>query len=373
MRRLSFAILICILFFSCKKDAVNNKVVTNEDPNEGKIYLSPFRQGESSGELLVLDKQGNVLNDIITPAIAVNFREWNLNGTVRYTYLLEDHIPTASGSLPGYVVIADENMQEIGRAGLLSYGAIDAGSQPFLDGHDFILLGDDHYISMAYYEKTASNIPASLNPAAGVQIVAPVIQEVENNQVVWQWDASDHPELYGESVEGNNFSDNTTIKDYLHLNAISIDPNDGNLICSFRNANLVIKISKTTGDILWKLGGQHSSFPINEDQKFLRQHHASFADNGATILLFDNGEATERPYSRVLEFKLNESEHEVTGFKKFNIPEAFTQYMGSVQKSGDTYFIGGGTANYILEINPSTGTKSFEMQLAKSTYRAFKY
>lgn len=378
MKTIFTMITACLLLSSCRKDTNSNEVTTNNNPQEGKIYLAPFTPGESTGQLLVMDKNGTTLQEIGTPGIAINFKQWNINGTVRYTYLVEDHtgyhIPGFAGSIPGYVVIADENLNEIKRVYLSSFGNIDASTQNLLDSHDFILLSDDHYIAMTYYKKTVTNIPDSLNPVpGGVTVAAPVIQEVENDQVIWQWDGTDHPELYAESVEGNNFSSSTAVNDYLHLNSTTIDPNDNNLVCSFRNANLIIKINRSTGDIMWKLGGHHSDFPIGENEVFLRQHHATFADNGSTLLIFDNGEATERPYSRILEFKLNESTMQVENFKAYNIPESFTGFMGSVQKNGDTYFIGGGTANYVLEVNYVTGNKTFEMHLAKGSYRAFKY
>ena len=76
--------------------------------------------------------------------------------------------------------------------------------------------------------------------------------------------------------------------------------------------------------------------------------------------------------SRVDEFRLDEVNKKVLDFKSFDIPEPFTQYTGSVQKMGDEYFIGGGTANYILEINYVTGQKIMEFKGNLATYRAFK-
>lgn len=367
---------ICLFFlFGCKKNG--DDLSTLNQPQEGDVYLSLFSANDNFGRIWHLDKNGNTLKDIATPGIAMNLQQWNINGTKRYTYLEEDksgyHIPGFTSYIPGYQVIADENMNEIKRVHLSSYGAIDASTQKLLDAHDFILLSDDHYITMAYYLKTVTNIPASLNPASTVMVIAPIIQEVENNQVIWQWDGTDYPELYAESVEGNNFSNNTAKKDYLHINSMVIDESDSNLVCSFRNANLILKLNRTTGNIIWKLGGQNSDFPMMPDQVFLRQHNATFIDNGSTLLLFDNGEQNERPYSRVLELGLNQTTKQITSFKSFDIPASLSVAMGSVQKRGNTYFICGGTANYIMEINFLTGIKTFEMALTKASYRAFKY
>jgi arylsulfate sulfotransferase len=374
--RYIFILFSLFIFYGCKKETTNTVVIDNSNI-AGKIYLAPLAEGDKSGKLWVLDKSGNLEREIVTDGIATNFQQWQLNGTTRYTYLLKDNdgyqIPGYTNNIFGCQVIADENLNEIKRVYLSSFNNIDASVKNLLDMHDFILLSDDHYIGMAYYEKPVNNIPATLQPATGARVVAPVIQETENGQVIWQWDGTDYPELYAESVQGNNYSNGAVVNDYLHLNSMAIDPKDGNLVCSFRNANLILKINRKTGDIVWKLGGKNSDFPITEDDVFLRQHNVSFVDDGSTMLVFDNGEINERPYSRILEIRLDESTRQIISYNSFNIPGAFVQYTGSVQKKDNTYFIGGGSAKYILEVDRLSGVKYFEMQLENSSYRSFKY
>lgn len=140
-----------------------------------------------------------------------------------------------------------------------------------------------------------------------------------------------------------------------------------------RNLNQVIKISRTNGNILWRLGGSNSDFAMSKDMKFLRQHHATLTDGGQTLLLLDNGEATERPYSRVLEFRLDQQAKTIKSFSSYTLPDnIFAQYMGSVQKRGDTYFIDCGSTPKILEINYITNHLNFLMTLPSQSYRALK-
>ena len=94
-------------------------------------------------------------------------------------------------------------------------------------------------------------------------------------------------------------------------------------------------------------------------------------DNNETLLLFDNGDSATRQQSRGLEFKLDERRKTVRGFKAYNIPEPFSQYMGSVDKIGDDYFIAGGSGNYLLEVNSVTGAKKFELKDSLALYRAY--
>jgi hypothetical protein len=374
-------IIAILTITSCKKDttAADPTIYTTttvNNPEPGTILVSPYNtSSQDKGTIIIMDNQGNVISQKTTNGAAFCFKKWAINGQVRYSFILNDvsqyHIPSVN-QLTGYVVVTDSALNELQRIDLVAYGSVNTSSVN-LDVHDFILLADDDYITMSYYPMHPDNIPDSLHPSAAVTIICPVIQEVQSGSVVWQWVASDHPEFYANSVEGNNFSDSTLAQDYMHMNSMVIDPRDNNLVCSFRNQNQVIKINRQTGDIMWRLGGKDSDFALDSNEVFLRQHNASLADNNQTLLLFDNGEATLRPQTRILEFQLDENAKSINGFKSYDIPEPFTKYMGSVQKINDKYFIGGGTGNYVLEINPATGEKSFEMTSDQTTYRAYKY
>ncbi|XZF14450.1 aryl-sulfate sulfotransferase [Chitinophagaceae bacterium MMS25-I14] len=351
---------------------------TSGTSEAGRIMISPYyTTNPNSGQLMVMDEKGNLLQQKSLPNSAFCFRKWIINGQTRYTYIVNDpgtyHIPVVN-ALTGYAVIADSNFNEIKRVYLTPYNEITTSQNEGLDVHDFILLSDDHYICMSYYAKAVTNIPAALSPARLPRVVTPVIQEINNGAVVWQWVGCENPEFYSTSVESNNFSDTTgTAQDYMHMNSMIIDPRDNNLICSFRNLNQILKINHITGSVMWRLGGNNSDFPLTASQVFLRQHDATLTDENNTLMLFDNGDATLRPQSRIVEMQINESSKSVIGFKSFNIPEPFTQFMGSVQKMGDNYFIGGGTAQYVLEVNYLTGQKLLEMTSKQATYRAYKF
>jgi arylsulfate sulfotransferase len=374
----ALASLIILLFTSCKKDAPTQKVVIQNNPLPGTILASTITTGATAyGNLFFYDQQGNVLQDKSIGADGYDFRKWVVNGQTRYTYLEHDLSAaeiTPISIVPSKAVILDENLNEIKRVSLLPNNGRTDADPSAVDCHDFIYIDDNHYIVLAYYQEAVSNIPAALNPVAGVKVVTPIIQEIQNGSVVFEWKADNNPEFYTSSVEGNKFDNGTIVHDYMHLNSMTIDPNDNNLVCSIRNLNQVIKIDRSTGAILWRLGGVNSNFPMTSDMKFLRQHDVTFTDNGQTLMIYDNGEATERPYTRVAEFNLNQSAKTVNTFKSFTLPmNIFSQFMGSVQKLGDRYFIGCGSEPKIMEVNYVTGDVNFLMQLDKPSYRAYKY
>lgn|GEM_PF-466232 len=338
------------------------------------ILLSPYRINRWwHGRLVFMDFKGNIIYQRYVNGSAYCFRQWTINGKRRYTWLVNDqqmfHMRNIKLSA-GNFVLADSALNPVKLLTYIPNDSIKTYGKQGLDPHDLVLLSEDHYISMALYLRVATNIPDSLHPAHGKKICVPLIQEVNNGKLIWQWDAASFPELYGTSVEHNNFSDSAHISDYLHLNSFVLDPADSNLVCSFRNSNQVLKISRKTGQILWRLGGKTSDFPLTAEQHFLKQHDAQVLPDGSFMIL-DNGDSILRPHSRILEFKLDEEHRKVTGFKSFDIPAPFMQNMGNVTKEGDYYIIGGGTGGFVLKINAKTGEKKFELFSNLASYRAY--
>ena len=350
--------------------------ITKADPAaKGYFLISPYQLYQwRNGEILIMDMSGKIYVDRHIQGAVYDFRQWRIKGKTYYSYLVNDpnvfHIYDISLAA-GHVVILDSALNEIKQVHLLPYGDITTTDNKDLDLHDFIMLSEDHYYTSAIYEKPVHNVPDSLHPSPYIKVGATVIQEVLNGKVIWQWDATRFPEFYGSSRERNRFSDTSHTADYMHFNAMNIDPLDSNLILSFRNTNQVVKINRRSGDIMWRLGGDNSDFAMSDNQKFLRQHDAKFI-GGRTLMLLDNGDSILRQTSRVLEFVLDEKNKKITSFKSYNIPEPYTQYMGQVTKEGDNYFIGGGSGNFTLYVNTKTNEKLFEMTGNQSSFRAYR-
>jgi len=372
-RVLLFVLVVSCLSFGCKKDGEN---ILGKS-TESQIVLSTYSSNLSSAAVLaVLDKNANSIMERTVTTAAINFKKWEVNGKTRYTYMEFDPKvkQLTPGILPTTGILLDENYKEIKRIRLVTNNGRTSADPTSIDAHDLIYLDDNHFITLAYFQKPVNNIPVALKPAANCQVVAPIIQETLNDQVVWEWDGTNYPELYTQSVEGNAFSNASVVHDYIHMNSVYIDPTDDNLICSMRNLNQVIKINRRDGHIMWRLGGSNSDFAMTPQMKFLRQHNATLTDNNQTLLIYDNGHATERPYTRVVEFHLNPEAKTVDAFKAFTLPNnIFSQYMGSVQKRGDTYFISCGSEPKILEVNYVTNQINLLLNLPNVSYRALKY
>jgi arylsulfate sulfotransferase len=369
---LTLAILVSFISFSACKKKENPSPPAATAPSE--ILVSPFPAlltgSYSSGELLKLNYSGGIIKQVNLNVSVFNFRRWTINDKIYYTYCQYDYstMPTLTGWIAGSIMITDSALNIIDSVHLVGH----AGHDSRLDGHDFLLLGPNHYIAETYYQEQVNNIPDSVPHIANCNIMAPLIQEVNNGNVVFEWNASNYPEFYAASVQGNDFT-STDLQDYMHMNAITIDPVDNNLIISFRQTDQIIKINRTSGAIMWRLGGASSDFPITADEQFLRQHDVSLTSYHS-LMMVDNGLAGVRAYTRISEFVLDEANKTITSFKTTLLPDsAFISYMGSAQKIGDTYFIGGGTLPMNFTLDATTGALISEQALTSNSYRAFKY
>ena len=175
-----------------------------------------------------------------------------------------------------------------------------------------------------------------------------VFQEVENGNVLMEWDSASVPSLYSDSFFENQFGTlaQSGIEDYLHTNSITIDPVDQNFIVSFRHTSSIVKIDRHSGQILWTLGGKEDQFGLTGDQVFSFQHHVRKHADG-TITIFDNGDGPEALHgTRVLQVALDETNHKVTSFTVLYTKDPSltpTGYMGSaVPLDGGRLFLGWG-------------------------------
>ena len=161
-----------------------------------------------------------------------------------------------------------------------------------------------------------------------------------------------------------------------HGNAIEID-RDGNYLVSFRNSDMIVKVSSQTGNIIWRLGGRNNQFTFINDlyNGFSHQHAIRRLDNG-NIILFDNGNLHSPQVSRTAEYVLDENNKTATlVWQYIPSPSLYASALGYAQRlaNGNT-LICFGTAQRITEVDMS-GAKRWELSIdepQRFSYRAFK-
>jgi hypothetical protein len=254
-----------------------------------------------------------------------------------------------------------------------TYAVVDSfqmGNGYIADNHDFKLLPNGHALMFAYdlQPYDMSLIVQGGDPNA--LIYGAVIQEVDGDgNVIFQWRSWDYYDV------ADSYEDLTKKKfDAIHVNSIDQDP-DGNIIISARALCEITKISRSTGEMVWRLGGKNNEFSyIGEDEEnaptyFKYQHGVRILPDGH-LIFYDNGAQKKdlvREYSRAVEYRIDEENKTATLVWEYrHDPEILSLTGGSVQRlsNGNSMITWGDAtdngAPSVTEIQPD-GTIVFEM------------
>lgn len=362
---------------------------------DGYYYLT------SGNYLVKVDTKGNYVYYKNCGVDVHDFKRTEVEGEVYYFYVAG----TKPENLPNYnsvnykfvtLHVMDSNYKEIDTVKYLIPGDDIPEKWP-LEMHDHIIVGKNHYFVVGMVPTYVDNIPDDVKHSSyQTRVLAAVIQEIKDGQLVWEWNSIDHPELYAMSHESCDYT-NETIQwnDYCHLNSIEVDPKDGNILCSFRNLDSIVKLDYKTGDILWCLGGKADDFGLSKEQEFSGQHFARYVDDN-TITIWDNAinyisyphsepyQGSATGYPRTVKISLNENTKEILSYEEYNMGRLGGEFMGSTQLMGeDTYLIGWGGSvqnpNFAVftEMDFANNNILFEGVVTAnntfSNYRVYKY
>ena len=216
------------------------------------------------------------------------------------------------------------------------------------DGHDFKLLPNGDSLLLE-----SENVPMDLTQLVpggrpDAVLASLVFWELDaNKQIVFQWRAIEHLAI----ADSLDFMSNVVSVDWTHVNAITIDPRDNNYLVSLRGFCQILKISRSTGDVIWRLGGKSNDFtfigehPENAPYYFIGQHNIHGLANG-DIMFFDNGSLQNqgslpgRTYSRAVEYAIDETNMTATLVWEYrHTPDVLTPTEGIVKRftNGNTY------------------------------------
>ena len=239
------------------------------------------------------------------------------------------------------------------------------------DLHDFQITPQGTALIDAYRD-TKANLSTVGGPRHGY-VLDCVIQEldIKTGQVLWEWHSLGHVPL---SASYAPVPLGSTPYDYFHLNSIQQLP-DGNLIVSARNTWGVYEINRTTGQVMWTLGGKNSSFSMGPGTAFEWQHNARL--HGQTLSLFDDGSAPqEEAQSSAKVLRVDQRTDTVSLVHRYtHNPSLLANSAGSAQilPDGDV-FVGWGPQPDFSEYT-SSGQQIFNGVFAWGTdsYRAFRF
>lgn len=218
------------------------------------------------------------------------------------------------------------------------------------DIHDFRILENGNYLISGITTTNEDLSAYTFNGTQGANptvVVSFVLQEFENGSLVFDWKSIDHIHPH-EFVE--TYSYNPADFDYVHGNAVEEDAN-GDFWVSMRHTDAIYNIDRTTGEILWTLGGNSNQFDFTNDDGFSGQHDVRVLDNG-NITLFDNGNSRTAPrFSRAVEYELNHDDSTATlVWEYIDEYDSYSRAMGSFR----SYDNGEKTIGYGLCYRPTS-------------------
>jgi hypothetical protein len=169
----------------------------------------------------------------------------------------------------------------------------------YFDPHELQRLPSGNYYALSNPVEKAdlTGLPITLPdggaPGPDTNMAVCDIIEFEGTQptgnVVWTWVGDKHLDPVKDSVYPDmvDFSSTGVVAvDPYHCNSIDIDPANGNLLVSSRNMDSIFYIERSTGKILWKMGG--STFTkegapyVPIDDPFYGQHDARLLPGWST-------------------------------------------------------------------------------------------
>lgn len=200
------------------------------------------------------------------------------------------------------------------------------------------------------------------------------IQELApNGALLWSWNSKDHFNDTAETTVHAKFNPpnvgNGGAVDMLHINSIDRQPN-GDYIVSARHLDAVFRIDRTTGEVVWKLGGAGTALnPDNAAAMTIigdpllgpkRMHDARLSSTGL-LTMFDNRSGTGQP-PRVVAYQLDETAHTATMVWQHTYPNPalFSFGLGSARRNSDgSYVISwtGGNLQPVLEEVDAQGNR----------------
>lgn len=361
-------------------------VTVYSNPAPGYIFLSNFTQDSSvttTPYLIILDNQGQPFRyRKLQSPINTDFKR-QPGGEMTYFHLMGTNMVSTNNFSFHFV---DRTLQTTGSITAVTTGAVTALNPEWMtDVHELRMRPNRHGYLLAYRFMTTDMLPFGGKRKALAMDMA--IQEVDaDGNLYWHWAPRDFftPRNATPDVPLTN-----RIVDYAHCNSIDVD-HDDHILLSTRYFDEVTKINRQTGDIIWRMGGtccSNNQFAfINDEQPqegggtfigFSHQHGVRRLGNG-NILLFDNGNLKNPPYSRAVEYEVDEENMTATKVWEFmHDPPIVSTEMGFAQRlgNGNTLICWGGGPGQIAvtEVTPQSNIV-FEMTLPEGvhTYRAYK-
>jgi hypothetical protein len=206
-------------------------------------------------------------------------------------------------------------------------------------------------------------------------IVDTAIQQIDmkTGLVRWEWHSLDH---IGASESEVETPSGATPWDYFHLNSIDPQP-AGDLFISARSTWASYQLDGASGKVLWRLGGNKSSFEMGPGTRTAWQHDGRVLPDGEVTLFDDGSNPPIHQQSRAVRIKLDFKAHKASLASSYTHrnPPLLAASQGNMQTLADgNTLVGYGGVPAISEYARDGSLlldahQPFDM----SFYRAYRY
>jgi hypothetical protein len=240
-----------------------------------------------------------------------------------------------------------------------------------IDVHELQFAANGDAVFLVYRPKPGVDLTPFGGPAGGTILEGEVEEVSPAGKLVWSWstdglvDLSESQRWLGSIFDAPvKLVDGTLGYDFFHANAVALDGNT--VLVSLRQTDGIYAIDRTTGTILWKLGGTPTPQSLTVlgdplgDMPLGGQHDIRVLPDG-TITLFDDGTFLDRA-PRALRYRVDPATHTATLLEQVTDPTVTSSACcGSARRltNGDWVISWGGDP-VVGEYKPD-GTPVFRM------------
>lgn len=339
--------------------------VPDRDPGAGDVFTS---NGPSAGRYgpLIYTPQGRLVwfDQLPGGRSAENLSVQDYEGQRDLTFWQGKVLSLGFGQ--GEDVIVNNRYQTVAR--------VKGGNGLQADLHDFQLQPHGVAYTTAFNPIRCDVSAVESGTRNGV-ILDNAIQEIDvkTGLVRWEWHSLDHVAV----SESETASPKTSAPwDWFHLNSIDVEPG-GDLLISARSTWAAYQLQAGSGSVLWRLGGNRSSFAMGPGTKTAWQHDARLLPSGEVSMFDDGSDPPVHRQSRGIRIALDLGRHtaRLAAAYVHPGPPLLAASQGNMQTlpDGNAVVNYGGVPN-ISEFAPH-GSLVFDAHLSfdMSTYRAFRF
>jgi hypothetical protein len=338
--------------------------VPDHDPAAGDILTT---NGPGPGQYgpLIYTPQGRLVwfEKLVGGEAAEDLNEQTYEGRRVLTWWKGKVLSLGFGQ--GEDIVTSSSYQTVAR--------IPGGNGLHADLHEFQIAPHDiAYITA--YNPIRCNLQA-VKGSAGGAIVDTAIQEVDlrTGLVRWEWHSLDHVAASESEVETPT---GASPWDYFHLNSIDPQP-DGNLFISARSTWAGYQLQAGSGKVLWRLGGNDSSFRMGPGTRTAWQHDGRVLADGQVSFFDDGSNPPIHSQSRGIRIALDLKTHEARLVSSYTHPGAplLSPSQGNMQTlpDGDAVVGYGGVPAISEYATGGALLLDAHLPLDMSFYRAFRF